>query len=96
MHVYIKVEKKKNKEYIKNIKFKTMGCAAAIATSSMVTQLAKGKSIEQAQKITYKDVYSSLGALPPLKKHCTNLAEEALQAAINDYKSKKPKSSKGL
>ncbi len=90
MHVYIKIGKnKKSKEFIKDIKFKTFGCAAAIATSSMITQLAKGKTLEEAQKITRNDVAFSLKGLPPIKMHCSNLASDALKLAIEDYKKKK-------
>ena len=81
MKLYIKVRKGK----IADIKFQTMGCAAAIATSSMVTQLAKGKTLEEAQKITRADVADSLQGLPPIKMHCSNLAADALHAAIEDY-----------
>ena len=92
MHIYIKVAKnKQGKEIIKDIKFKTLGCAAAIATSSMVTELAKGKTLEQAMKLTKKDVADSLGNLPPVKMHCSNLAADALHKAIIDYKNKKGK-----
>lgn len=95
MWIYIKVEKKeiKNKqiEYIKNIKFQTFGCAAAISTSSMITELAKGKTIEQAKKITIDDVVSALKGLPPIKMHCSNLAADALHEAIKDYERKKRK-----
>ena len=90
MWVYIKVGKnKKGKEIIKEIKFKTFGCAAAIATSSMITQVAKGKTLEEAKKIKYKEVVDSLGGLPPIKIHCSHLATEALNKAIENYKSKK-------
>jgi nitrogen fixation protein NifU and related proteins len=89
MWLYIKVDKdKKGKEIIKDIKFKTFGCAAAIATSSMITQLAKGKTIKEAEKITRDDVAGSLKGLPPIKMHCSNLANEALRAAIKDYNKK--------
>jgi len=89
MWMYIKVDKDKNgKETIKDIKFKTFGCAAAIATSSMVTQLAKGKTLKEAGKITRNDVADSLRGLPPIKMHCSNLASEALRAAIKDYNQK--------
>ncbi len=81
MWVYIKVKDNK----IKDIKFKTFGCGAAIATSSMITQLAKGKEIEKAKKIKIKDVAKSLKGLPPLKMHCSDLAVEALKLAIKDY-----------
>jgi len=90
MWIYIKVEKdKKGKEILKDIKFKTFGCAAAIATSSMITQLAKGKTLKEAEKISRSDVADSLKGLPPLKMHCSNLASDALRAAIKDYQKKK-------
>lgn len=89
MWLYIKVDKKNGKEIIKDIKFKTFGCAAAIATSSMITQLAKGKTIEEAEKITRGDVAESLQGLPPIKMHCSNLSSDALRAAIKDYQKKK-------
>lgn len=89
MWLYIKVEKKGKKEILKDIKFKTFGCAAAIATSSMITQLAKGKTLEEAEKITRNDVAESLEGLPPVKMHCSNLASEALKKAIEDYRKKK-------
>lgn len=82
MKLYIKVKNNK----IEDIKFQTLGCAAAIATSSMVTDLAKGKTIEQASKITRNDVSKALKNLPPIKEHCSNLAADALQKAIKDYK----------
>jgi len=88
MTVYIKVKKTKNKETISDIKFETLGCAAAIATSSMVTEIAKGKSLDDAFKITRQDVADKLEGLPPLKMHCSNLAEGALKRAIEDYRSK--------
>ncbi len=95
MYVYIKVEKKKfngkEKEYVKDIKFQTMGCIAAIATSSIITELAKGKTLEEAKRITNKDVASSLGSLPPIKMHCSNLAASALHKAIEDYEKKNKK-----
>ena len=85
MWVYIKVKNDK----ITNIKFKTFGCAAAIATSSMITQLAKGKKTKEAKKIKVTDVASSLKGLPPLKMHCSELAIKALKLAIKDYEKKK-------
>lgn len=88
MTVYIKVKKTKNKEIISDIKFETLGCAAAIATSSMVTEMAKGKSLDDAGKITRQSVADNLHGLPPAKMHCSNLAEGALKRAIEDYKSK--------
>jgi len=85
MFLYIKVKNGR----IADIKFKTMGCGAAIATSSMITELAKGKTLEEALKLSRADVAGSLGGLPPVKMHCSNLAAGALHAAIQDYLSKK-------
>ncbi len=82
MEIYIKVENNR----IKDIKFKTFGCAAAIATSSMITELAKGKTIEEAENITRDDVAEELDGLPPIKMHCSNLAADGLREAIKDYK----------
>lgn len=82
MWIYIKVKD----NIIEDIKFETFGCGAAIATSSVITELAKGKTIEEAEKITNKDVIDVLEGLPPLKKHCSLLAEQGLRAAINDYR----------
>ncbi|ABR54085.1 nitrogen-fixing NifU domain protein [Methanococcus vannielii SB] len=81
MTIYIYVED----EIIKDIKFKTFGCGAAIATSSMITELSKGKPINEALKITKSDVADALDGLPPVKMHCSNLAADALHAAIADY-----------
>ena len=90
MKVYIKIDKKKN--MIEDIKFETLGCAAAIATSSMITDLAKGKTLDEAMKITNKNVAESLEGLPPMKMHCSNLAADALHRAIEDYKNSALKS----
>jgi nitrogen fixation NifU-like protein len=81
MTIYIKVKDNR----LEDIKFKTFGCGAAIATSSMVTEIAKGKTLEEAMKITRANVADSLGGLPPVKMHCSNLAADALHAAIEDY-----------
>ena len=70
---------------IEEVKFKTFGCGAAIATSSMVTEMVKGKSIDEALKISNKSVAEALGGLPKVKMHCSVLAEDALKAAIDDY-----------
>ena len=86
MKVYIKIDKKKN--IIKDIKFETLGCAAAIATSSIMTGLVKGKTLDEALKITSKDIANSLSGLPPMKMHCSNLATDALREAIENYKNK--------
>lgn len=84
MEMYIKVKD----NVIIDAKFKTFGCGAAIATSSMATELVIGKTIDEARQITNKVVAKALDGLPPIKMHCSNLAEEALGAAINDYRSK--------
>lgn len=89
MKLYLKIEKKGKKEIIKDIKFYTLGCAAAIATSDIVCDLVKGKTLKEALKISSKDVVKKLGYLPPLKIHCSLLAEQGLRAAIEDYKKKK-------
>lgn len=86
MRLYIKVNKK---GIITNAKFKTFGCGAAIATSSMVTEMVKGKNIEEALKISNRAVAEALGGLPKIKMHCSVLAEEALRSAIDDYYKKK-------
>jgi nitrogen fixation NifU-like protein len=81
MTIYIKVKD----DRIEDVKFKTFGCGAAVATSSMVTEIAKGKTLEEAMGITRASVADSLGGLPPVKMHCSNLAADALHAAIEDY-----------
>lgn len=93
MWLYIKIGKnKKGQEIIKDIKFQTYGCLAAIATSSVITDIVKGKTIEQALSINRQQVVKKLGGLPPIKLHCSLLAVDALLEAIHDYlkKSKKP------
>ena len=92
MRLYIKIGKNKNKqEIIKDIKFETFGCVAAIATSSAITDLAKGKTLEEAAKIRQTQIVDSLGELPPIKMHCSVLASDALVEAIYDYLSKNKK-----
>ena len=86
MEIYISVD---DQQRISDIKFKTFGCGSAIATSSMVTELAKGKTLEEAMKITRDDVADELDGLPPKKMHCSNLAADALHEAIKDYRRKK-------
>ncbi|MBA7482319.1 Iron-sulfur cluster assembly scaffold protein IscU [subsurface metagenome] len=84
MELYIKV----NDNTITDAKFKTFGCGAAIATSSMVTEMVKGKSIDDALEISNRAVAEALDGLPPIKMHCSVLAEEALKSAIDDYLAK--------
>jgi len=89
MWCYIKVKKNSDgQEIIQDIGVKTFGCVAAIATSSMITDLAKGKTLDEAMKITRDSVKDALHGLPPLKVHCSNLAADALHKAIGDYKKK--------
>lgn len=78
-------------EYIHDIKFKTLGCAAAIAASSMMTELAKGKTLEEAEKISRDDINDALGKLPAQKYHCSILSAEAIKKAIENYRAKKSK-----
>jgi nitrogen fixation NifU-like protein len=85
MTIYLKVEN----ESIEDIKFQTFGCGSAIAVSSMLTEIAKGKTIEEAKRITNKDVAQALEGLPKNKLHCSNLGADALQMAIKDYEDKK-------
>jgi nitrogen fixation NifU-like protein len=88
MHIEIEVED----NIIQDIKFKTFGCAAAIATSSMVTEMVKGKTLEEAERITNRTVAEALDGLPPIKMHCSNLAADALHEAIKDYMARQEKS----
>jgi nitrogen fixation NifU-like protein len=84
MELYIRVEN----DLITDAKFMTFGCGAAIATSSMVTELVKGKSLDEALKISNQTVSEALDGLPPIKMHCSVLAEDALKAAVEDYRKK--------
>jgi len=84
MKIFIKVRD----DHLDDIKFKTFGCGAAIATSSMVTEMAKGRTLEEALTISNKGVAEALDGLPPQKMHCSNLAADALHAAIEDYRQK--------
>jgi nitrogen fixation NifU-like protein len=99
MWLYIKIGKKKpasakgsgeaKEEFIKDIKFETFGCVAAISTSSIITDLVKGKTIKEALKVTKDNIVESLGGLPKIKYHCSVLAVDALKEAIKDYNAKK-------
>ena len=84
MYIYIKVKEDK----IDDISFQTFGCGAAVATSSMVTEMAKGKTLDEALEITRKDVADALDGLPPIKIHCSNLAADGLHQAIEKYREK--------
>ena len=88
MELYIKVEN----DLITDAKFKTFGCGAAIATSSMVTELVKGKTLKEALEVSNRAVVEALGGLPPIKMHCSVLAEDALRSAIKDYLNKSGRS----
>jgi nitrogen fixation NifU-like protein len=89
MTFYIKVD---DDERLEDVKFKTFGCGAAIAVSSMVSEMAIGKTVDEALQISRDDVAEELGGLPKQKMHCSNLGADALRLAIEDYKSKKGKS----
>jgi len=92
MWVYIKVGKnKKGEEILEDIKVKTFGCVAAIATSSMITELAIGKTLEEAKKITRDNIARALEGLPAIKMHCSNLAADGLHKAIEEYEKRKTK-----
>lgn len=88
MRITISVSKKNRVPYLKDVKFKTFGCVTAIANSSVLTTLAKGKSLEDAKKITSKEILNELGEVPKIKVHCSVLAHEALKKAIEDYEKK--------
>ena len=97
MKIYLEIKKQKNKktkkqeEVIKDIKFETLGCAAAIAVSSALTDMVKGKTLEEAKKLTKDKIVDNLGGLPPAKIHCSMLGLEALRIAIEDYELKSNK-----
>ena len=82
MRIYLSIEN----DIIMDVKFQTYGCGAAVATTSMLTELVKGKTLEEALQITNADVAKELGGLPPVKMHCSNLAADALKVAIEDYR----------
>lgn len=90
MTFYVKIEN----GILTDVKFKTFGCGAAIAVSSMVSEMAKGKTVDEAMKISNADVAKELGGLPPNKLHCSNLGADALHRAIENYRTKKPDTGK--
>ena len=89
MRLFIKVGKKADVEYIKDIKFQTLGCAAAISVSSILTTMVKGKPLKDIEKITNKTVIKALGGLPSAKTHCSLLAADALKKALKNYRANK-------
>ena len=90
MHVFIKVRKnKQGKEIIQDISVQTFGCVAAVSSSDVLCELALGKTLDEAEKISRDDIIKELGDLPPIKKHCSVLAQEGLQKAIKEYREKK-------
>mgnify|MGYP001335758821 CR=1 FL=1 len=84
LHLYLRIEQ----ERIERATFKTFGCAAAIAAGSMLTQMIEGATLEEIQQLRKEDVVEALGGLPPMKLHCSVLAEDAIRAAVRDYKLK--------
>lgn len=86
MKIYLKIGKKQGKNYIKDIKFQTLGCAAAIATTSVLTEIAKGKFLSEAEKINKNDIAKALGGLPPVKLHCSVLSQDVLVKAIAKWR----------
>lgn len=92
MKIYLKI----NNDIIEDVKFETFGCGSAIASSSMATELIKGKSINEAVELSNKAVIEALGGLPPVKVHCSVLAEQAIKSALYDYAQKTSKVIKGL
>lgn len=92
MRMFIKVGKTDDQEFIEDIKFQTLGCGAAIATSSIATEMIKGKPVSDALELTNQAIAEALDGLPPVKMHCSTLAAEAVKKAIEDYRSKISKS----
>ncbi len=89
MKIFVKVAKKDDTEYVDDVKVQTLGCGAAIATSSMATEMIKGKPLSEAEKLSNQAVTEALGGLPPVKKHCSVLAAQGIKKAIQNYKGKK-------
>ena len=91
MDIFIKVDNVNGSERIGDVKFRTFGCGAAIASSSIATEMVKGKTLEEAAQLSEADIVEALGGLPPVKEHCSLLATGALKCAIEDYRRKKVK-----
>ena len=91
MRMFVKISEKDNQEFIEDIKFQTLGCAAAISTSSIATEMIKGKTLKEALSLTNKAVAKALGGLPSSKYHCSVLAEQAVRKVINNYLENKTK-----
>jgi len=90
LRVYLEIEKNgRGEEYIKDIKFQTFGCIAAVAVSSMLTEMVKGMTLEDAKKLSNNEILKNLGGLPPIKHHCSLLGAQALKKAIEYYEKKK-------
>ncbi len=87
MSLYLKIDKKTRR--IQDVKFNTLGCAAAVASSDMICEMVRGKTIKEALKIKFDDIVKDLGELPPIKVHCSVLATQALKNAVENYKNKK-------
>jgi len=94
MKIYLKVSQKKGEDFIKEIKFQTLGCAAAIATTSMMTEMVKGKTLKEALKVNNLTIAKFLGGLPPVKMHCSVLSQQLLRRAIQQWQRKKKKKKK--
>lgn len=88
MKIYLKIGKRNGEEFIKEIKFQTLGCAAAIATSSIMTEMVKGKPLDEALKLSNQAIAEALGGLPPVKMHCSVLAQQVLKKAIQKWRKK--------
>ncbi|MCJ7450227.1 MAG: iron-sulfur cluster assembly scaffold protein [Candidatus Nanohaloarchaeota archaeon QJJ-9] len=86
MTVYMDIEKKGDDKYVEDVKFETFGCGAAIATSSVATELVKGETIEEAEELEFEDIADKLGGLPKIKMHCSNLASVAVHEALYQYR----------
>jgi len=89
MKIYLKIEKKGDKEIVKDAKFETFGCGHAISISDMICNLVKGKTLEEALKVGYEDIADEIGPIPPIKVHCAHLAQAGMKAAIDDYRKRK-------